>query len=106
MEYASGLIKLKPGSEDRLEHWVSTISNRRSEVIETLHHEDVSLETWFQLKIENDSYLLWYMKAKSIEHAQKVFLSSTRKIDLFHLETLQMVAEKAYHTDLLLHFEI
>ena len=36
MEYASGLIKLKPGSEEKVEEWRNTIASRLDEAAATL----------------------------------------------------------------------
>ena len=44
---ASGLIKLKPGSEEKVEEWRSTIASRLDEAAATLKDEDVQVESWF-----------------------------------------------------------
>jgi hypothetical protein len=67
MEYASGLIKLKPGSEKRVEEWRSTITSRLNEAAATLKDEDVQVESWFTIEIGGEKYLLWYLRAQSIK---------------------------------------
>jgi len=46
-------------------------------------HEGAEIESWFRVKIDGQDYLLWYMRAESM---QKVFEvsrhSSTRLIDI------------------------
>jgi Family of unknown function (DUF6176) len=51
MEYASGLIRLKPGSEQMVEKWRSTIASRLEEAAATLKDEDVQVESWFTFEI-------------------------------------------------------
>jgi hypothetical protein len=88
MEIASGLIKLKPDSGSKVDEWRATILSRLEEALETLRDEGVHLESWFKIEIEGQDYLLWYMRAESI---QKVFeISQTLKhpIDKFHYELM------------------
>lgn len=66
MEYASGLIKLKPKTEDKVEQWRSTIASRLNEAAATLQDEKVQIESWFKVEIAGDKYLLWYLRAQSI----------------------------------------
>ncbi len=46
MEYASGLIKVKAGSEAKVEEWRSTTASRLDEAAATLKDEDVQVESW------------------------------------------------------------
>ena len=71
MEYASGLIKLKPETENKVEEWKRKISSKLDEAATTLQDEDVQIESWFKIDIEGSKYLLWYLSAKSIEHVLK-----------------------------------
>jgi len=54
MEYASGLINVKPGSEEKVEEWGSTITSRLDEAAETLKDEDVQVESWFTIEISGE----------------------------------------------------
>ena len=47
MEIASGLIKLKPDSDEKVEEWRETVSSRLDEAIATLKDEGVEIESWF-----------------------------------------------------------
>ena len=93
MESAAGLIKLKPDVSTDLEDWRETLLARRDEVLQTLKDEGVALESWFQIEIGGEPYLLWFMHAKSIEKAFETFMNSTHEIDAFHLEKMSKMAE-------------
>lgn len=56
MEYASALVKLKPGSEHKLEAWRSTIASRLDEAAATLKDEDVKVESYFTVEISGETY--------------------------------------------------
>jgi hypothetical protein len=88
METASGLIRLKPNSQQTLEEWTQTLSDRLDEVRATLRSEGVEIESWFQIEIDHQHYLLWYMRAASIKKAFEIFQQSTRAIDLYHREQI------------------
>ena len=72
MECASGLIKLKPDSQRKVEEWRSTIASRLDEAAATLKDEDVHVESWFTLELSGEKYLLWYLRAKSIKRVFEV----------------------------------
>jgi Family of unknown function (DUF6176) len=85
MEFASGLIQLKPGSEGNVEEWRSTIASRLEEAAATLKDEDVEVESWFTIEIRGEKYLLWYLRAKSIKRVFEVsqkWLRLRRRISL------------------------
>lgn len=88
MEYASGLIKLKPGTEDKVEQWEKVISSRLDEAAATLKDEDVQIESWFKVEIDNKKYLLWYLRAKSIERVFEISMQLKHPIDKFHYELM------------------
>jgi hypothetical protein len=88
MEYASGLIKLKPGSEQMVEKWRSTIASRLEEAAATLKDEDVQVESWFTFEISGEKYLLWYLRAKSIKRVFEVSQQLKHPIDKFHYDVM------------------
>lgn len=88
MEYASGLIKLKADTEHRVEHWRSTIASRLDEAAATLQDEDVQIESWFKVEIEGQPYLLWYLRAKSIQQVFEISMQLKHPIDQFHYELM------------------
>lgn len=92
MEIAAGLIQLKPDSGSKVDEWRTTILSRLDEAVATLKDEGVQIESWFKIEIDGQDYLLWYMRAESI---QKVFeISQTLKhpIDKFHYELMAEIA--------------
>ena len=88
MEYASGLIKLKPGTEGKVEEWKNTISSRLNEAAATLQDEEVQIESWFKITIQDDNYLLWYLRANSIQRVFEVSMQLKHPIDKFHYELM------------------
>ncbi|AQS37181.1 hypothetical protein Sps_02021 [Shewanella psychrophila] len=88
MEYASGVIKLKPNSEAKVEQWISVIASRLGEAAATLKDEQVQIESWFKIEIEGQQYLLWYLRAKSIKRVFELSMKLKHPIDLFHFELM------------------
>jgi hypothetical protein len=88
MEYASGLIKLKPGSQEKVEEWRRTIASRLDEAAATLKDEDVQVESWFTIDIGGDNYLLWYLRAKSVKRVFEVSQKLKHPIDKFHYDLM------------------
>ncbi len=88
MEYASGLIKLKPGSDDKVEQWKTTIASRLDEAAATLQDEEVQIESWFKLEINGQKYLLWYLRAKSIKRVFEVSMQLKHPIDQYHYQIM------------------
>ncbi|WDE06308.1 hypothetical protein SG34_005120 [Thalassomonas viridans] len=88
MEYASGLIKLKPGTEHKVELWRETIASRLDEAVATLQDEEVQIESWFKIEINGDKYLLWYLRAKSIKRVFEISMQLKHPIDQFHYDLM------------------
>ena len=88
MEYASGLIKLKSDTKDKVEKWRKTIASRLNEAAETLQDEEVQIESWFKISIHGEDYLLWYLRAKSIQRVFEVSMELKHPIDKFHYELM------------------
>ena len=93
MENAAGLIKLVPDHDDDLAEWQATLNSRQDEVRRTLREEGVLLEAWFRIDVDEQPYLLWFMRAQSIKAAREAFLKSTHDIDAFHLEKMTRMAD-------------
>ena len=91
MEIASGLLKLKPNSNGKIEEWKNVLSSRLKEVQDTLLNEGVTIESWFIIEIDGQDYLLWYMRAKSIKRAAEKFQQSKHAIDQLHKEFIAEV---------------
>ena len=106
MESAAGLIKLGTDHAKDLAEWRETLASRRDEVLQLLRNEGVAVESWFQIEVTGEPYLLWFMRAKSIATAQSVFANSEHEIDAYHLEKLMKIGESQIAADLLLDFSI
>jgi YesN/AraC family two-component response regulator len=91
MEIASGLIKLKPGTEAKVEEWRSTIASRLDEAAATHQDEQVQIESWFTMEVGGEKYLLWYMRAKSIRRVFEVSQQLKHPIDKFHFELMEAI---------------
>ena len=91
MEIASGLIKLKSDSNAKVEEWRNTMTSRLSEALATLKHEGVEIESWFRVTIGGDDYLLWYMRAESIQKAFEVSQTFEHPIDKYHYELMESI---------------
>jgi hypothetical protein len=92
MEYASGLIKLKSGSEAKVDEWRRTMTSRLDEAAATLQDEDVQVESWFTLDMEGERFLLWYLRAKSIKRVFEVLHELKHPIDRYHVALMAEIA--------------
>lgn len=93
MEIASGLIRLKPGADEKIEVWRNTISSRIKEAVDTLKDEGVEIESWFKVEIEGKHYLLWYMRAESVARAFEVSQQLKHPIDQFHYKLMSEIMD-------------
>ncbi|MBA3891006.1 MAG: hypothetical protein H0X64_10790 [Gemmatimonadaceae bacterium] len=84
MQIFSELIELKPGSSTRVEEWAEHVRTHRALAEETLKAEGVTVESWFSFSIEGKDYVLCYMRAESLEEAQRVVAQSQNPIDAYH----------------------
>jgi hypothetical protein len=91
MEYALGLIKLKPGSDAKVEEWRRTIASRIEEAAATLQDEETQVESWFKVQIEGHDYLAWYLRAKSIQRVFDVSKQLNHPIDKYHYEIMSAI---------------
>lgn len=89
MDVGAVLIKLKANRHAEVEAWQREIQQRKVEAIQTLQAEGVTVESWFQLELNGDHYLLAYMRAKDIAHAQQVARNSCLDIDQVHRQFKQ-----------------
>ena len=88
MEIASGLIKLNPDSQNKVKLWRQTLSERLDESLATLRDEGVEIESWFQITVDGQDYLLWYMRAESIRKAFELSQTFEHPIDKFHYQLM------------------
>lgn len=84
MDVGCKLIRLKPGSLPLVREWARTMNERLKEVIATLHDENVVVESVFLLSRTDGDFLVYYMRARSLEQARRVVQTSRHEIDAVH----------------------
>ena len=77
-------IRLKPGSMERVREWAAEINRRSGEALATLKDEGVVVESVFLDSGEDGDFLIYYMKAESMERAKEAGRDSTHEIDAYH----------------------
>ena len=84
MDVSCIVVELKPNSTDRVRKWAEFILENRSEALETLKNEGVTIESFFFLTIQSKDYLIGYMRAKSMEYAHEAVKRSLSEVDVYH----------------------
>ena len=74
MDVGAVLIKLKTNTLANVEAWQQEIEQRKAEAIQTLQAEGVKVESWFQLELDGNHYLLAYKYQLKSKH---VFITKT-----------------------------
>jgi hypothetical protein len=77
-------VRLRPGSIERVHEWAGELHRRSDEVLETLRDEGVLVEAAFLDRTPEGDYLIYFMKARSLEAAQQAGRRSTHAIDRYH----------------------
>ncbi|ENW81938.1 hypothetical protein F909_01627 [Acinetobacter sp. ANC 3929] len=89
MDVGAVLIKLKTNRQTEVEAWQQEIERRKAEAIQTLQAEGVKVESWFQLELNDENYLLAYTRAKDIAQAKQMARNSSFEIDKVHQQFKQ-----------------
>lgn len=100
LDVGAALIKLKPHAQDAVATWREALNERMDEAVATLKAEGVYIESWFQVHIEGQDYLIAYMRAEDIKQAQKIAKNSAFPIDHLH-QAFKNYWERAYPAELL-----
>ncbi len=77
-------VWLQPGSEARVREWASHINAHRTEALQTLQEEGVSIESVFYDPTPEGPCLIYYMRSASQEQAMAVAAQSAHAIDAYH----------------------
>lgn len=77
-------IRLRDGSLPTVETWQDKLNSHRSEVVETLKSEGVSLEAVFLDQQSDGDYLIYVMRSDDFERVSDVASRSKSHIDDFH----------------------
>lgn len=83
-EVACVRIRIRPGSLGRVRDWAKTIDRRRDEALETLAAEGVTIESVFLDSGPTGDFLVYYMRAASLDAARKAASESVAPLDAFH----------------------
>lgn len=84
METLCYKIKLKKGSLKQVRQWAEQMNIRAGEVFETLSLEGVYVESVFLEKSDNNYYLIYFVKAESLNDMREFSKNSTLPIEKFH----------------------
>ena len=104
MDIGAVIIQLKPNTIKNVESWKNEINRRKIEALETLVAEDVHIESWFCFELNNQYYLMAYMRATDIAKAQAIGRQSIFSIDVVH-KAFKQNWEKVIPMQLLLDLE-
>lgn len=99
-------VRLKPGSLARVRAWAREINSRRPEALETLAAEGTFIESVFLDSGVDGDYLVYYMRARSIEQAVEIAEESVASIDEFHKKFKRDAWAEVRRLELLLDLEI
>jgi len=94
-------VRLRDGALPRVREWAAELTARRHEVLETLRDEGVVVESVFL----DGEELVYYLKARSLEHARATFAHSQHAIDAYHAEFKAATFAEQRELELLLDFE-
>jgi PHP family Zn ribbon phosphoesterase len=100
--------KIEKGKTERLREWMEEITEREAEAVETLKSEGMHSETAFIEQTEESDFLIYYMKADSIEQVYESFEDSSHDIDQEHKQVMSDVLESGENVgdyELLYHLE-
>lgn len=84
MDVKAVLIKLKPDSQAHLANWLSEITRLKDEAITSIRNEGIRVESWFEVQIAGEQYLLAYIRAGDAVRAAEVAANSTLEVDRIH----------------------
>ena len=98
-------VRLKPGSVERVRQWSAELRRRYDEVLATLRDEGVAIESVFLDQTGTDDFLVYYIKADSVEEAGQVARRSEHAIDAYHQQFKRETWDSRKTLELLIDFE-
>jgi hypothetical protein len=98
-------VRLRPGSLDRVRAWAAELRARPNEVLATLRGEGVVVESVFLDSNDAGDFLIYYMKARSMEAASEAVRRSGHPIDTYHQQFKTDTWEDRTPLELLIDFE-
>jgi hypothetical protein len=85
--------------------WAAELNRRGDEVLATLRDEQVVVESVFLDQTSDEHFLIYYLKARSLEKARQAVQQSQHEIDAYHQEFKQDTWESRKRLELLIDFE-
>jgi hypothetical protein len=98
-------IPLKPGSLERVREWATELRAKRDEVLATLRAEGVLVESVLLDSNDEGDFLIYYMKAKSMQAAREAVRRSVHPIDTYHQQFKTDTWDARTALELLVDFE-
>lgn len=98
-------VRLKPGSLGRVRAWSAELTGRSDEVLATLRDERVIVESVFLDQTSDGDFLIYYLKARSLEQAGQAAQQSRHEIDAYHQEFKRDTWDTRKPLELLIDFE-
>ncbi|NJL97260.1 hypothetical protein HC864_05685 [Candidatus Gracilibacteria bacterium] len=105
METLCYKIKLKKGSLKQVRQWAEQMNIRAGEVFETLSLEGVYVESVFLEKSDNNYYLIYFVKAESLNDMREFSKNSTLPIEKFHKDFKRTTFESSAELESLIDFD-
>ena len=104
METICTRITLRPDSVGRIREWAVELRSREREVLATLEDEGVLVESAFLDHGPRGDFLIYYMKARSLEVARATARASLHPIDAYHQRVKRETWESTLDLELLVDF--
>ena len=98
-------VRLKPGSLSGVREWATELRTRSDEVLATLRAEGVVVESAFFGSDDQGHFLVYYMKARSVEQAREAARGSSHPIDEYHQQFKADTWDSRTPLELLIDFE-
>ena len=85
--------------------WAAELKRRSDDVLATLRDERVVVESVFLDETSEGAFLVYYMKAQSLEEAGQTAQRSQHEIDAYHAEFIRDTWDTLTPLELLIDFE-
>ena len=105
METVCVKVRLKEGSIERVRERAAELNRRGAEVQATLSDEGVVVESVFLDRTGHGDFLIYYVRARSLEEARRVVQASRHSIDAYHQQFKRETWESRAPLELLIDFE-
>lgn len=81
MDVKARLIRLKPDTDALVAGWQERILQLKEQAIESIRNQGIEVESWFQVQIAGEHYLLAYIRSQDVERAQTIGAQSSLAVD-------------------------